>query len=197
MKELKNFTKVFLEPGQEKTVEMTLDKRSFAWYNTRIHDWYAATGDYEILAGASSRDIRLTKTVRFVTETKLPFHIHRNTTVAELLADERTAPVIRSMMTDLASDMTGGGDNSSEAASEAITPEMTLKMLENSPPSLLQELLRTVRGGAVLSHPDTPGGCRHRQVAPEIHTGADLKGPLLFYLKILIFICKLKILFCL
>ena len=133
VKELKNFTKVFLEPGQEKTVEMTLDKRSFAWYNTRIHDWYAATGDYEILAGASSRDIRLTKTVRFVTETQLPFHIHRNTTVAELLADERTAPVIRSMMTSLASDMTGGGDNSSEAASEAITPEMTLKMLENSP----------------------------------------------------------------
>lgn len=133
VKELKNFTKVFLEPGQEKTVEMTLDKRSFAWYNTRIHDWYAATGDYEILAGASSRDIRLTKTVHFVTETQLPFHIHRNTTVAELLADERTAPVIRSMMTSLASDMTGGGDNSSEAASEAITPEMTLKMLENSP----------------------------------------------------------------
>ena len=133
VKELKNFTKVFLEPGQEKTVEMTLDKRSFAWYNTQIHDWYAATGDYEILAGASSRDIRLTRTVRFVTETQLPFHIHRNTTVAELLADERTAPVIRSMMTSLASDMTGGGDNSSEAASEAITPEMTLKMLENSP----------------------------------------------------------------
>ena len=36
-------------------------------------------------------------------------------------------------MEDLASDMIGGGDNSSEAASEAITPEMTLKMLENSP----------------------------------------------------------------
>ena len=133
VKELKGFAKVFLEPGQEKTVEMALDKRSFAWYNTRIHDWYAATGDYQILVGASSRDIRLQKTVRFVTETRLPFHIHRNTTVAELLADERTAPVIRSMMEDLASDMIGGGDNSSEVASEAITPEMTLKMLENSP----------------------------------------------------------------
>ena len=36
-------------------------------------------------------------------------------------------------MEDLASDMIGGGDNSSEVASEAITPEMTLKMLENSP----------------------------------------------------------------
>ena len=132
-KELKNFVKVYLEPGQEKAVTMTLDKRSFAWYNTQIHDWYAASGDYQILAAASSRDIRLSRTVRLSTDTKLPFHIHRNTTVAELLADPRTAPVIRSMMEDLASDMIGGGDNSSEAASEAITPEMTLKMLENSP----------------------------------------------------------------
>lgn len=132
-KELKNFVKVYLEPGQEKTVTMTLDKRSFAWYNTQIHDWYAASGDYQILAAASSRDVRLSRTVRLVTDTNLPFHIHRNTTVAELLADPRTAPVIRSMMEDLASDMIGGGDNSSEAASEAITPEMTLKMLENSP----------------------------------------------------------------
>lgn len=132
-KELKNFVKVYLEPGQEKAVTMTLDKRSFAWYNTQIHDWYAASGDYQILAAASSRDIRLSRTVRLSTDTKLPFQIHRNTTVAELLADPRTAPVIRSMMEDLASDMIGGGDNSSEAASEAITPEMTLKMLENSP----------------------------------------------------------------
>src|SRR5699024_12601305 len=46
-----------------KTVEMELDKRSFAWYNTQIHDWYAASGEYEILAAASSRDIRLKKTV--------------------------------------------------------------------------------------------------------------------------------------
>ena len=132
-KELKNFVKVYLEPGQEKAVTMTLDKRSFAWYNTQIHDWYAASGDYQILAAASSRDIRLSRTVRLSTDTKLPFHIHRNTTVTELLADPRTAPVIRSMMEDLASDMIGGGDNSSETASEAITPEMTLKMLENSP----------------------------------------------------------------
>ena len=58
VKELKNFVKVELQPQEEKTVEMELDKRSFAWYNTDIHDWYAASGEYEILAAASSRDIR-------------------------------------------------------------------------------------------------------------------------------------------
>ena len=33
-KELKGFEKVFLEPGETKTVTMELNKRSFAWYNT-------------------------------------------------------------------------------------------------------------------------------------------------------------------
>ena len=37
-KELKGFEKVFLEPGETKTVTMELNKRSFAWYNTELHD---------------------------------------------------------------------------------------------------------------------------------------------------------------
>lgn len=58
-KELKGFEKVFLKPGEEKKVEIALDKRSFAFYNTKINDWTALNGKYEILVGASSRDIRL------------------------------------------------------------------------------------------------------------------------------------------
>lgn len=58
-KELKGFRKVFLEPGEEKTVIVTLDKRSFAYFNTEINDWHVETGDFTILCGASSRDIRL------------------------------------------------------------------------------------------------------------------------------------------
>ena len=132
-KELKNFVKVFLEPGEEKTVSMELDKRSFAWYNTDLHDWYAAPGEYEILACASSRDIRLRATVRLTTRTRLPLAIHRNTTVAELLANPKTAAVISSMTDALAANISGDAENSSEAAAEAITKEMSLKMLENSP----------------------------------------------------------------
>lgn len=132
-KELKNFVKVFLEPGEEKTVSMELDKRSFAWYNTDLHDWYAAPGEYEILACASSRNIRLRATVRLTTRTRLPLAIHRNTTVAELLANPKTAAVISSMTDALAANISGDAENSSEAAAEAITKEMSLKMLENSP----------------------------------------------------------------
>lgn len=140
VKELKNFVKVELQPQEEKTVEMELDKRSFAWYNTQIHDWYAASGEYEILAAASSRDIRLKKTVYVESTTELPIHVHMNTTIGELLENPRTKAVIEGMTDSLIQHMGGssGDEEEESAASEAISKEMSLKMMENSP-------LRTLR----------------------------------------------------
>ena len=133
MKELKNFVKVELQPQEEKTVEMELDKRSFAWYNTDIHDWYAASGEYEILAAASSRDIRLKKTVYVESTTELPMHIHMNTTIGELLENPKTKAVVEGMTDSLIQHMGGSSEEENSAASEAITKEMSLKMMENSP----------------------------------------------------------------
>ena len=58
-KELKGFKKVTLEPGEEKTVTFPLSIRSFAYYNTQIGGWHVENGRYDILVGASSRDICL------------------------------------------------------------------------------------------------------------------------------------------
>ena len=90
VKELKGYEKVSLEPGETKTVTMTLDKRSFAWYSTDLHDWYAASGEYEILIGASSRDIRLTENVHLTGTCQFPLNLTLNTTLGDLIADERT-----------------------------------------------------------------------------------------------------------
>ena len=133
VKELRNFVKVELQPQEEKTVEMELDKRSFAWYNTEIHDWYAASGEYEILAAASSRDIRLKKTVYVESTRELPMHIHMNTTIGELLENTKTKAVIEGMTDSLIQHMGGSSEEENSAASEAITKEMSLKMMENSP----------------------------------------------------------------
>ena len=62
-KELKGFKKVFLAPAEEKEVTITLDKRAFAYYNVNLHDWHVETGAFEVLVGASSRDIKLSATV--------------------------------------------------------------------------------------------------------------------------------------
>jgi beta-glucosidase len=58
-KELKGFKKIYLEAGETKEVEIKLDSRAFAYYNTAIKDWHVESGDFSVLVGASSRDIRL------------------------------------------------------------------------------------------------------------------------------------------
>ncbi len=63
VKELKGFKKVFLRAGEEKEVEIELDKRAFAFYNVDAHDWQVESGEFKILVGASSRDIRLETSV--------------------------------------------------------------------------------------------------------------------------------------
>ena len=59
-KELKDFQKVELQPGESKEIKFTLNKRSFAFWNTYIHDWYVQTGSFTIYIGSSSADIRQT-----------------------------------------------------------------------------------------------------------------------------------------
>ena len=138
-KELKGFEKVFLEPGETKTVTMELNKRSFAWYNTELHDWFAASGDYEILVGASSRDIRLTETLHLNSSQRLPMHVHMNTTLGDLLRNPETAEAAKKLIQKYLS-----GETGSEAASEAVSEEMTMAMTDSMP-------LRALMGFAGVS----------------------------------------------
>ena len=138
-KELKGFEKVFLEPGETKTVTMELNKRSFAWYNTELHDWFAASGDYEILVGASSRDIRLTETLYLNSSQRLPMHVHMNTTLGDLLRNPETAEAAKKLIQKYLS-----GEAGSEAASEAVSEEMTMAMTDSMP-------LRALMGFAGVS----------------------------------------------
>jgi beta-glucosidase len=58
VRELKGFSKLYLEPGEEKTASVALDRRAFAWYSVEKKDWVVDAGEYSVAAGASSRDIR-------------------------------------------------------------------------------------------------------------------------------------------
>lgn len=59
VKELKGFAKVFLQPGQSKTVTLDLNQRSFAYFNTTTEEWDAVPGTYMVLVGGSSQDTPL------------------------------------------------------------------------------------------------------------------------------------------
>ena len=58
VKELKGFGKVFLAPGETKTVSAVLDKNALSFFDAGKHAWVAEPGRFEVLVGASSADIR-------------------------------------------------------------------------------------------------------------------------------------------
>lgn len=86
VKELKGFAKVALAPGETKTVSFTLDRRSFAHYETYLHDWYAENGAYTLLFGASSQDIRLQLPVTYTGSPAWRRPITPNSTFGDVLA---------------------------------------------------------------------------------------------------------------
>jgi len=57
--ELKGFAKVRLQPGETKRVSVRLDWGAFAYYDPDKKGWVAEKGEYKVLVGSSSRDIRL------------------------------------------------------------------------------------------------------------------------------------------
>jgi beta-glucosidase len=59
IKELKSFTKIYLQPGESKQVTIKLNQRSLAFYNIQARAWEADPGTYAISVGASSQNIRL------------------------------------------------------------------------------------------------------------------------------------------
>jgi len=64
-KELQAFAKVMLEPGETKTVEFTLDQDALSYYDPASKRWVAESGEFQVLVGSSSRNIRLVESFDF------------------------------------------------------------------------------------------------------------------------------------
>ena len=62
-KELKGFSKDLIKAGETKRVAVTLNYRSFAYYSVVYDAWTVESGDFVIMVGSSSRDIRLSQKI--------------------------------------------------------------------------------------------------------------------------------------
>ena len=63
VKELKGFEKVYLRPGETKTISVKLDQEAFRFYDSFSHGFVVEPGSFTVSVGASSADIRLTATL--------------------------------------------------------------------------------------------------------------------------------------
>lgn len=59
VKELKGFKKVWLEPGEQKDVDMTIDNNALAYYDETTGTWKSEDGEFDALVGNASDNIML------------------------------------------------------------------------------------------------------------------------------------------
>ena len=117
-KELKGFMKIALQPGETGTVTLVLDSRAFAYYHPAYKQWITEDGEFEILIGASSADIRCTQTVKLQSTMKLPCLLNRESTFRAWMDDPYGKQVLGPHSRQMTAKIQAvfGEDETSEAA---------------------------------------------------------------------------------
>ena len=133
VRELKGFEKVELQPGESKDVSFTLCKRAFAYWNTKLGDWHVETGEFTVEIGQSSRQIEVSAVVIVESTVKIPRTYTMDTIFMDIMADPKAVEALKPLLDGIQKALTPSGDDRTEAASEAITEEMNMAMLQYMP----------------------------------------------------------------
>ena len=145
--ELKGFTKVFLEPGEEKQVEIPLFDLDY--WNPDLSSWELEGGAYEIRIGNSSENLPLKLELQVTGTVKRKTYDH-NTMLGELLEHEKVGEWAKDTRRAFTIEMTGGIENThTKLLLEKSTLELPLLVLRNTgflPPEKLKTLLEVLNG---------------------------------------------------
>jgi beta-glucosidase len=93
-KELKAFVKVLLSPGESKTINLHLDREAFWYYNPADGGWNVEAGDFEILIGSSSRDLRLRAVATLLPTNAVGSRLNIGLPLRAILSDETGKAVL-------------------------------------------------------------------------------------------------------
>lgn len=163
-KELKGFAKVELQPGETKPASIPLDFRSFAYYHPEYKQWITEDGDFDLLIGASSSDIRAHLAVTLESTISLPCVLDQESTMKEWMDDPRGKIVFGSYYSKVEEESRRmfGGDGEDRYASEGtmgmdimdMFNDMPLvsvllfqqRMWDTHPEDMVAELLKQVHG---------------------------------------------------
>jgi beta-glucosidase len=113
-KELKAFAKVALDPGQDQEVRFQLGLRDFAVYDPRLAAWTAGSGVFDLLAGASSRDIRLQSSVTLQATGTPQMLLDRLSPLRDWLRNPKARGRLRPVVNALLQGVTGEANSISE-----------------------------------------------------------------------------------
>ena len=136
VRELKRFEKVKLMPGEKRTVRFTLDKRCFAAWDIRMHNWYTEEGEYSIQICSDAQTVLLESGIHVSPAKNYQPEFTLNSTLGEILSTEKGKAILGGMM---------GGAASGDYASDIMSPEALAAFINDMP---LRQLKSFMPGNA-------------------------------------------------
>ena len=134
VRELRDFAKVDLQPGETKTVSFTLGKRAFAYWEVKLHDWFVESGVYTIQIGRSSRDIVLCEQVKVEGTVAAPQEpLSPDSIFMDVQKNPKAMAVLQPMLEGFAAAFGVGSADASDAAKEAVSDDMGAAMMNYMP----------------------------------------------------------------
>ena len=109
---------------------MTLCKRAFATWRNEIHDWWVESGEFSVEVGDSSANLPLKASLQVESTVELPRHYTTDSIFMDVMRDPKAKAIMKPFVDRM---MATFSPDSSEAAGEAITEEMTMAMLQYMP----------------------------------------------------------------
>ncbi|MCR5576984.1 MAG: glycoside hydrolase family 3 C-terminal domain-containing protein [Oscillospiraceae bacterium] len=134
VRELRDFARLWLQPGGTGTVRFTLDKRAFAYYEPKVHDFFVESGEFALELGESSRDLRVQKSVYVEGTAALPLHLTETSPILDLLRHPMGPMIVQQFMENAGTGALGDAENLGEGSD---------RMLEN--------MIRELPLGALVS----------------------------------------------
>ena len=126
VKELKAFDKIELAPGESKQVSFVLSIRDFSYYSKLYDRWLAESGEFEILVGSSSRDMRLNGSLTLTNTEELNYKMTEFSFFAELWSNPQLKPLLIDFMPKWIKAMTPEGKPVEEAKIEDFLQQQPL-----------------------------------------------------------------------
>ena len=132
VKELKDFAKVWLEPGETKTVSFELDSRAFAYWDDFSKSWTVDSGSFTVSVAPSSCPYcqkKMSVTVNSASKKPRPLSLY--STIPELMAFPGGAELIGKMMQNAPtlSALNNDGDDMLGMDMKAMMEGIPLKMV--------------------------------------------------------------------
>ena len=124
IRELASFEKVHLEPGESRTVEVALDRRAFAYWDSVKNRWGVVPGEYRVEIGRSAADIAATASVALEGDNDRPGPLSLDSTVGEWFSHPVVGPALmQAMMANATPEQMAAAENNGNM----------LKMVESMP----------------------------------------------------------------